>query len=36
MNPESKRIAQNTLMLYVRMLFTMAVGFYTCRVGFIV
>lgn len=29
---DNKRIAKNTLLLYVRMLFTMAVGFYTSRV----
>lgn len=29
---ENKRIAQNTLLLYFRMLITMAVGFYTSRV----
>ena len=28
----NKRIAKNTLMLYLRMLFTMAVSFYTSRV----
>lgn len=32
MNPENRRIAKNTLMLYVRMLFTMAVSLYTSRV----
>lgn len=30
-NENNKRIAKNTLMLYVRMLFTMAVGLYTSR-----
>ena len=29
---ENKRIAKNTLLLYCRMLITMAVGFYTSRV----
>ena len=28
----NKRIAKNTLLLYVRMLFTMAIGLYTGRV----
>ena len=29
---DNKRIAKNTLLLYVRMFFTMLVGFYTSRV----
>lgn len=32
MDTNSRRIAKNTLLLYVRMLFTMAIGLYTSRV----
>ncbi len=32
MNSNSRRIAKNTLLLYVRMLFTMAISLYTSRV----
>ena len=32
MDANNKRIAKNTLLLYVRMLFTMAIGLYTSRV----
>lgn len=31
-NADNKRIAKNTLLLYFRMLFAMAVGLYTSRV----
>ena len=31
-SPNNKRLVKNTLLLYVRMLFTMGVGFYTSRV----